>query len=363
MTEADVVISWFATPSLYAATFQRPTRFIQLPSPSGQKYAAQIAGFGNTPILDIVKKYAPGIRPLRVACVGFSEGCQGVREMLRSPDGGRIDSALAIDGIHAKYQPGSTTTIVPGYVTPWGAMAQRATQGRTLLAITTSSIRPPGFVSTTETADWIWRYATGGDRDIVTSPISDAFVTPFTPPIQYPAWTAKDGSHGGPTTYVYPPVSRYRRKRGFVIVNYKDLDPTGHNDHLFQGQRVLADMVGYYLADRWNAIGPKDGMCVLAAPELDAPIPAGCFPPSALSDLYVGGNADPKPLDIPTDSEVDPTLPGEGPPAPPPETVPAPKPSGLVTFARWTGAILGAALVLEGGRRVGGAIEAAYRGR
>lgn len=275
--------------------------------------------------------------------------------MLSSPDGGRIDTAIAIDGIHAQYQPNTTKRIVAAYVTPWGAYAQRAAQGRTLLVITASSIRPPKFASTTETAAWIWRYATGGDADKATGSIPEALVAPFSPPLVFKAGAAK-GLTWPTTTYDAPPVSRYRQDHGFVIVNYKDLDETGHNDHVFQAQRVLPTILQTYLANRWNSIEPRGGICVLAAPEYEETQAPGCFPPSALSDLYVGGNADPKPLDIPVDSEVDPAIPGLDDAPPPVVSVEPQKVSGFVTFLKWSGGILGAALVLEGGRRIGAAI-------
>lgn len=325
-TESDVVLSWFSSGSVAASAFQRPTRFIQLPTPAGQGYKAQIAGFGQQPIRAIMKQFAPDVRPMRIAVLGFSEGCQGVRAMLSSPDGGRIDCAVAIDGVHAQYQAGSKTKIVPAYLTPYGAMGKRAAQGRVLLCLTASSIRPPGFASTTETAAWIWDYVTGGTAETASSPIPELLTAPLQPPVTFPG-----GKSGGntwtQTTYDQPPVSAFRREHGLIVVNYADVDPTGHNDHVLQAKVVLPDMLQAFVAQRWNQTAPQDGICTLSGiPDIEeAGDVNGCFPPMMLSDLYLDGQAEPRPLDIPLDSEVDPTIPGAGPPAKPAETPPPPQ--------------------------------------
>jgi hypothetical protein len=359
-TEADVVISWFSTGKVAQQAFGRPTVFIQMPTPAGQKYKAQIDALGQQPLNTILKQYAPDIRPMRVACLGFSEGCQGVRALLSSPDGGRIDGAIAIDGIHAQYQQGSKTKIVPAYLTPWGAFGKRAAQGRTLLAITASSIVPPGFASTTETAAWIWRYVTDSDKESATSPIPEALLQPFNPPVTIKGGQDSAGNKWPTVTYTQPPVTTFRRDHGLVITNYADLDPSGHQDHIFQAQRVLPVILSSFLADRWNSISPDSGICTLAGPMdgEEAATANGCFPPAMLSDMYLQGQAEPRYLDIPLDSEVDPTIPGTGPVAEPPAGPPATAPDEATpwSFGKkalvWGAVVSGGAILGELTRRV-----------
>lgn len=300
-----------------------------------------------------MKQYAPDVRPMRVACLGFSEGCQGVRAMLSSPDGGRLDGAIAIDGIHA--QQGTTTKIVPAYLTPWGAFGKRAAQGRTMLAITASSIKPPNFASTTETAAWIWNYVTGSTAETATTPIPEALLQPFNPPVTYQGGQDKAGTKWPAVSYAQPPVTAFRRDHGLVVVNYADIDPTGHQDHIFQAQHVLPVILQSFLADRWNSIAPDSGICTVAGPgDGEEAVANGCFPPAMLSDMYLKGDADAKPLDIPLDSEVDPTLPGAGPevtPAPPPADNESTPMSTGKKVVLWGAGIAAASILGEAVRR------------
>ena len=359
--EADVVLSWFSSGAVAADAFERPTKFVQLPTPEGQKYDQMLAdiassmGMSNTPLRAVLKKYAPDIRPARIALLGFSEGCQGVRSVLRSKDARRVDSVIAIDGIHAQFQPSSHTALNPGYLTAWAAFARMAAQGERLMVDTTSSIVPPyPTVSTTDTAAWLWREATGSDEDRYDNQ-APAGILPqnFNPPL-----VLAGGSKGmlvwPETTYEFAPVHKYKNKGQLWIINYNNFDPTGHNDHVLQAQKILPAVLRAFLATRWNLIAPSDGICVLSDGEDTTPPPVGCFGPTRLSDLYWSGDAEPDPLDInpnPDPSIPTPFEPGHGTPSEeaPPEGV-----SDTATKAlKWLGGILASAAVIEIARRTG----------
>lgn len=307
--EADVLISWFSSGAVAQDAFQRPTRFIQMPTPPGQGYRAQIDALGQQPIRAIVKKYLPNVRPLRIGLLGFSEGCQGVRQMLASPDGGRIDSAIAIDGVHAQYQPSSKTAIQTAYLSAWTAMAKRAVQGRVLMVMTASSIIPPGFVPVGECANWIWREATGSNEVVQTQPLPTGMdPLEHTPPVILAGGTS--GTLKWPeTVYDHAMLKEYRRLNDLIILNYANNDPTGHNDHVYQAKVILPLMLQTYLAERWNRIAPEDAICITSTVSgEDAPV-NGCFRPTKLTDNYWSGTADPMPLDL--DLTANPQLPKE----------------------------------------------------
>ncbi len=368
--EEDVVISWFSDGAIAKDAFQRPTHFIQMPtpdpSPDGLEYDHQIEAFSSStgtagrPLAGLLLKYAPGIRPARVAVLGFSQGCRGPRALLRSKDGRRIDSCVTIDGVHAQYKPGSKTDLEPAYLSAFAAFARMAAEGSRHYVDTTSSIKPPyPTLSTTQTADWIWREATGFSEAATQNPLPDAaYQQHFDPPLVYPA--GKQGVLVWPsTTYEIAPLYQYRNQGSLWILNYSDLDHTGHNDHLLQAQHVLPMVLTSFLAARWNQIAPDQGICVLSAsddPADAAPKASGCFAPTRLSDLYLTGQAEEAPLDL--DAFPNPTVPEPNvkPPSTPQGTTTPeapPEDSQSVKIAKWAGGLLASALFLEGARRLG----------
>lgn len=357
--EADVVIGWFSSGDVAASAFKRPTKFVQLPTPPGQKYDDALselaAGMGmpNQPLRAVLKKYAPDVRPARVALLGFSEGCQGVRSMLRSADARRIDSVIAIDGIHAQYQPNSHSSLNPAYLTAWAAFARMAANGARLMVDTTSSIAPPyPTVSTTDTAAWIWREAVGDTEGRYDNPLPDG-VGPqsFSPPLVLKA--GQSGPLVWPeVTYEIAPLKRYFNAGSLWIFNYSNLDPTGHQDHVLQAHEILPMVLRTFLAQRWNDIAPSEGICVLSGPETVAAT-TGCFRSTRLSDLYMSGEAEPDPLDI--DAHPDASIPTLTPP--PSELAPEGAAEGsddtAMKIIKWGAGVLAGALFLEGARRLG----------
>lgn len=274
----DIWISWGMgfVPDSIKPVFERPTAFIVLPTPANRGYRQQVSGFGwPYPIRGIVSKYAPGVTPNRIAILGFSESCTGLRELLQSRDAGLIDTVVAVDGIHAQYD--AMRMPMRAMMAAWIAYASLAAgasnpvseglvPGQRHLVITHSSIKPP-YASTTETAEAILRGVFG---DVWPSQCDfDHFGRTF---VETPAYVAPSGSLSGvqypETVYSSPPLDYSVCQAGLAILGYSNLDPTGIGDHKYQAQRLLPRVVEELVAPRWNAESPVVSE-VSSAPELN----------------------------------------------------------------------------------------------
>jgi hypothetical protein len=101
-----------------------------------------------------------GMRWTEITVGGWSAGCSGIRQMLRSPTAAkRVNRVLMIDGIHSSYingKPGPLESkIDTDVLKPIADFARAAMAGKKRLLITHSEIFPGTFASTTETADWL----------------------------------------------------------------------------------------------------------------------------------------------------------------------------------------------------------------
>lgn len=260
--KADVVFTWFCeSPELSAtkALFQHPTVWIPMPAgfvtdpktkkPKARDYDADLRALGPSPLRAKIHQFDPTIEPQRVALLGFSQGCQGPRSVLHLDGGANVDAVLAIDGIHTGYGPNKS--LQTPQLAPWASYAKLARAGGHLLFVSTSSIVPGKFASTTETANWLWQSATGTDQDIQDEPLPPGFWNhEWQPPVTIKYQCVR------PVTYHWSITYRYRRAGDFVVVNYGDLDPTGCADHIFQARQALPLTVANFLAPRWNATPP-----------------------------------------------------------------------------------------------------------
>lgn len=278
-TKADVIFTWFASsPALTAAVakFQRPTQLIEMPAgfvlgpdldangkpkQHARDYNADIKSYGASPLRAIAQ--AHGIDPLRVCLIGFSQGCQGVRAALTYAEGGKVDSVIACDGIHTQFDPKispAKSGLVTSPLVPYAIFARKAMNEGRLFVISTSSIVPGDFVSTTVTSDWIWRQATGDDADRADRPAPEpVWAALETPPVTIKFQCVK------PITYTFGQTYRYRNFGGFVILNYANLDGTGCADHIYQAQHVLPLLVSTFLKARWDAQPPTEGICLIGS--------------------------------------------------------------------------------------------------
>lgn len=305
--EADVIVTWFALPppgspgrtrfDQALATFKRPVVVLDMPSRKGlkgQTYVESVRSFSaKTPIREAIRRaFGADFRPLRVAVCGFSEGCGGVRAAIQHGEGPHFDAAIAMDGIHTDFSPEGDFRrgrIDPGPLAAWVVFARAAVADKRLCVISTSSVvperckipkgSPPGskcgkgevgttvrYVSTTETANWIWRQASGGDADISEKPLPLAiFAHEENPPVKI--------KYQCPTeiTYVQGVTYRYRNLGGLTIFNYANMDKPGNGcaDHIYQDYFVFPLLLKEMLAPRWNEQPPTQGICLLAGLEAD----------------------------------------------------------------------------------------------
>lgn len=254
MAEADLVVAWYhgGIPDSVKPAFQRPTKFVNLPNP--ENWGQALAGFNfASPAASIAAKYAPGTKVLRVAYLGFSASCQGVAQALASGDGGKIDAVLAIDGLHVGYLNGQKTQGPnPASMRPWLEFAKKAVVNSSLFVDTHSSVVPPNYASTTETATFLWNQLTNSSPPGAVPPVPDLSIAP----------TSITSSVNGPTRtvdYPAPPWQQHRRFGGLVVLGCDNLDkPSGTTDHVYQGKHVLPLVLTQFLAARWNAMDPHD---------------------------------------------------------------------------------------------------------
>lgn len=251
--EADVIIAWAhgGIPESAKAAFQRPTKFINLPNPDS--WAQSLAPYGYpSPVRAMIAQYAPGTTPVRVASLGFSASCQGVAQLLSSADGARLDAVLAIDGIHVGYDQNHKPNA--SGMKPWFEFAKFAVVNEKLFVDSHSSVVPPNYASTTETADYLWNTITNNNPPFVDPPLPDFNVPPTS--VHVPA-----GPATGPdrtVQYPAPPWQPFRRAGGLIILGCDNLDvPRGTADHIYQAKVLLPLALTQILAPRWNAMNPN----------------------------------------------------------------------------------------------------------
>ncbi len=269
----DVVLSYFSSvPKEVQALFTRPTRFVALPVPDGQHYLIQLQenpksqadwrlGGWPHPLRAIFNRYGIS-NPGRVAVMGFSQGVQGVNAILRSEDAGYIEHVLMFDGLHCSWTGGKPnegrSNIEQTCLASAKAAAQLAAKGPTAIAgmppgqhhftLTHSSIIPPGFPATSDTAREIiaslWM-----DPPEVELPSGMSGQT-FDPP-----WVANN------VVYAQDTMTYAVGENGCTILGYKNIDPMGTADHIYQSKIVLPAVLSKLLVPRWNGVNPSDPIC------------------------------------------------------------------------------------------------------
>ena len=271
MADFDLVLSWFcAVPSSVQQLFHRETRFIQLPTPPNRTYRDQVIAYGwPHPLRGMLSSL--GIDPKsvgRIAMMAFSEGGAGLGAMLKSADAGYIETLIAIDCIHAQWNPqghpnSAHDNIAPGYLDPWIAYASLAAKaptaigglppGERVFVMTHSAVVPPSYVSTTQTARAILDAVFGGSNWPSANFPSGIADRSFNPPL---VLKGNSVNANRSTTYDSTATSYVARQNGLYAAGFNDLDPSGVNDHIFQAQVVLPSVCARILASRWNAIDP-----------------------------------------------------------------------------------------------------------
>jgi hypothetical protein len=92
-------------------------------------------------------------RARRIALSSWSAGYGAVEEILRQPLGReRVDSVFLLDGLHCDYVGEGLAKLT---LEPFVRFAHEAADGKRLMVVSHSSIIPPGYASTTETANFL----------------------------------------------------------------------------------------------------------------------------------------------------------------------------------------------------------------
>jgi len=104
----------------------------------------------------------------KVVVSSFSAGCGGVREILKTRAScDRIDAVVMADSIYCGYEGGPPAKRVdPNLMSGFERFAREAARGRKAMLVSHSSQVPPGYASTTETADFLLK-AVGASPETV----------------------------------------------------------------------------------------------------------------------------------------------------------------------------------------------------
>lgn len=239
--------------------FKYPVKFVQMPDPplgppneKGQRavlWNRAIDSLGDRPLNKILRDR--GIQASRIALIGFSASCTAQRLVLDSGDGGYIDTAIAIDGIHAGVDVWADFAELAAF----GGAVERGLQPGSRSCIITHSQVQPSYTSTTETAQQIVEKVFGG---AVTSegPEVSKMLTQFLDPLQIGcSW------HPNRFDYDQMPFWYQVNKGGLHVLGYHNLDPTGCADHIFQAKVILPRTIEFVLAPRWAEPAPT-GTCM-----------------------------------------------------------------------------------------------------
>lgn len=265
----DVIITWgfSSIKSAWLAGLTRPFTYVELPTPDGQKYGAQIGALGKHPLMTLLDQR--GIdNPRRVMVCGFSQSCQGVLAFLRSDDAALIEHAILIDGFHCSWdntnngKPNadrsnvapSCAGVVVGFA-DWASRGPVAVDGlpaaRRYCTITHSSIVPT-FPSTTDTAKVVLNklFASGWPKTSVPAEVSS--IAGF------------QNAYG---------------QHGLVVAGWSGNDAPAH---ILQGQQVYQQVVKTMLVPRWNAQDPNVPGCGVQTTYGESYAPGACDPDAPL---------------------------------------------------------------------------------
>lgn len=246
--KTDVIIQWHhgAVPKEVLDAFTRPVKVVTFPklgtSPFGG-FIQGVAQFGPQPIRTYVRRRL-NVDPLRIAAVGFSASCQGVAAILASQDAGFIDTAVAIDGIHGQVATWTAFAKIAAWGvptdSPWPAGDRR-------LVITHSAVKPP-YASTTETA-----------ARILDGVLGEAPAPTGKLPLDL--WNATAPYKCRGIEYKTTPNRYATVQGGLFVLGYRNLEPGGHCDHIYQAKRIMPLVLKRLLVDRWNSEAPSQGTC------------------------------------------------------------------------------------------------------
>jgi hypothetical protein len=171
-------------------------------------------------VAEYTKKPSAHIR--RLGLTGWSAGYGAIRAILKQKAGKRVDAVVLLDGLHSNYDENNPLGLRASQLRPFVQFAKRAVSGGKFMFVSHSSIVPPGYASTTETAHYL---ATKLGLKVLRS-------------------SAKDS----------PLLSRYEQAKsgGFLMRGYHG---EGKDDHCAQ-IALITDAVAT-MEQRWQTPGAK----------------------------------------------------------------------------------------------------------
>jgi len=189
----------------YASAFGNPATFENLVH-SVERAVAKKTGKQNA-------------RVRKVGLSAWSAGYGAVGEILNQEYGKRVvDSVVLLDGLHCGYDGQS---LDERQLAPFIEFARRAARGQKLMFVSHSSIIPPGYASTTETANFLI-HKLGGQARRVQSRGSDPMGLEL--------------------------IDRYDRS-GFHVRGYKGNDKMDHCAHI----GLFRDVLRVHIKRRWHS--------------------------------------------------------------------------------------------------------------
>jgi hypothetical protein len=222
-----------------------------------------------------------GMMPGRVAAIGFSEGCSGIKQLLSNyTDADQIDFVYACDGMAG--QVDASGAVYTQSIEPWVNFALRAAQGKTMMVVTHTEIIPAnrkcpppagfsqcGVASTTESAKALMAevkkrigYKQVAPRMVPRGLIGQSEFAP-TPP-NGESWSSWVNSPSQPAKVVsswpsmvngdYEIMGNLIRV-GFHAQTQGDPSPpsSSQSAHIFQAWWVMRQVIMEVLACRWAA--------------------------------------------------------------------------------------------------------------
>ncbi|WP_437534753.1 hypothetical protein WME79_11185 [Sorangium sp. So ce726] len=94
----------------------------------------------------------------------WSAGYGAIEQILRQPAGKRVDALVLLDSLHAGYADEQQHKLKVAQIEPFIAFARRAAAGEAFMFMSHSSILPPGYASTAETANFVVQQLRGKPR-------------------------------------------------------------------------------------------------------------------------------------------------------------------------------------------------------
>ncbi len=97
----------------------------------------------------------PSAHIRRLGLTGWSAGYGAIRAILRQKAGKKVDAVVLLDGLHSNYDDTNPSGLRASQLRPFVRFAKSAANGSKFMFVSHSSIIPPGYASTTETAHYL----------------------------------------------------------------------------------------------------------------------------------------------------------------------------------------------------------------